>query len=308
MAENKQLSTELEERNRSELNIVSKKLKVRGTSRLSKSDLIKKLLECDQVSIRRALELTWWDRHHNAVYGCASIVGIPLAILLFIIAKPWKDTVAIIPDPKSQQVGTLKTRYSQTGNSAFGSNTGVGMDQSSQLYTIQSSEGAVLQPLGRYAPFSVSEDSNGLLISAVVRSLDGRIVAKIHNNEWVLNPNNYFRRNFDKSALEVIDEYDIPVLQIEYLTKNQMKLGGIFYLEEKEISELHPDFPTTPKDMNPRAVISLRGTILIMGKGGYMTTNRNTSPVELRNKASHIETWFDYSKPNKLGIRKQPVQ
>jgi len=295
---NKQLFKELEKRNRSELNIVSKKLKIRGVSRLSKPDLIKRILGCDQIEIRKALELTWWDRHRITVYSWVGIVGLFLTIIFFIVENIQN------PNPMSQQVGTLKPRYLYTGNDIFESNTGVGMDQRSQLYTIKLSEGEILQPLGRYAPFSISKDSNGLLISAIVRSLDGRIVAKIHNNEWILNPNNYFRKNFDKSALEVIDEYDIPVLQIEYLSENQLKLGGIFYLEEKEISELYPDFPTTPKDMNPRAVISLRGTILIMGRGGYMTTSRNTSPTELRNKASHIETWFDYSKPGKLGIRK----
>jgi hypothetical protein len=296
IADTGQLSTELERLTRSELYLVAKKIKVRGTSRLTKPELIKKLLECHQDTLREVLELTWWDKHHNAVYGLSSIIAIPLAIILCVVGLKYM--------PLSRQAGTLKPRYPQSNKNTIESYTGVGTDQTSQIFTVQLSEGVVLQPLGRYAPFSISKDTNGLLISAVVRSLDGRIVAKIHNNEWVLNPNNYFRKNFDKSALEVIDEYDIPVLQIEYLTENHLKLGGIFYLEEKEISELYPDFPTTPKDMNPRAVISLRGTILTMGKGGYMTISRNTSPMELRNKASHIETWFDYSKPNKLGVRK----
>ena len=131
-----------------------------------------------------------------------------------------------------------------------------------------------------------------------------RIIAKIHGNEWVLNPNNYFRRNFDRSSLEVIDEYDIPVLQIEYLDEQRIKIGGIFYLEEDEISEIYPDFPTTPKGVNPRAVTSHRGVIIIMGKGGYLTTGRDTSPLELKKKARIIEKWFDYAQSEKLGIRK----
>jgi len=74
MTDNTKLCTELEKRDRSELNIVSKKLKVRGTSRLNKTDLIKKLLECDQNAVRRALEITWWDKHHKDVCVWASIV------------------------------------------------------------------------------------------------------------------------------------------------------------------------------------------------------------------------------------------
>ena len=253
----------------------------------------------------------WFCSKHAAqprYFLIVALTGVAFSYFAGLIPKPWKEKVAVIPDPLSQHVGTLEPKYPQTNNDNASSYTSVGMDQGSQLYTIQMSEGAIVQPLGRYAPFSISKDSNGLLISAVVRSLDGRIVARIRDNEWVLNPNNYFRKNFDRSALEVIDEYDIPVLQIEYLSESHVKLGGVFYLEEKEISDIYPDFPTTPRDSNPRAVISLRGVIIIMGKDGYLTTSRNTSPMELRNKASNIETWFDYSKPGKLGIRKQAVR
>lgn len=222
---------------------------------------------------------------------------------IFEIAIPFL-IIPAKPDPSSQQVGTLKPKYPRTSKSSGESYTSVGMDQSSQVFTIQMSEGVIVQPLGRYAPFSISRDKNGLLISAIVHSLDGKIIAKIQDNEWVLNPNNYFRKNFDRSALEVIDEYDIPVLQVEYLDESRIKIGGIFHLEEKEISEIYPDFPSTPKDINPRAVISFRGVIMIMGKDGYLTSSRNTSPEELRMKARNIKPWFDYSKRQKLGIRK----
>lgn len=206
--------------------------------------------------------------------------------------------------PSSQQDGTLRPKDSRqyTANNKVA--TSVGTNQTLQLFTVQMDEGVIVQPLGRYAPFSIKRDSNGLLISAIIHSLDGKVIAKIQNNEWVLNPNNYFRKNFDKSALEVIDEYDIPVLQVEYLDGNNIKMGGIFHLGEKETSEMYPDFPSTPKEINPRAVISFRGVIMIMGEDGYSLINRNTSPEELRIKARNIKPWFDYSKPKRLGIRK----
>ena len=49
---------------------------------------------------------------------------------------------------------------------------------------------------------------------------------------------------------------------------------------------------------------SFRGVIVIMGEDGYSPINRDTSPEELRMKARIIKPWFDYSKPQKLGIRK----
>ena len=184
----------------------------------------------------------------------------------------------IMPNPLSQQVGTLKPKYPKIHRGSDESYTSVGVDQNSQVYTVQMSEGVIVQPLGRYAPFSISRDKNGLLISAIVHSLDGKIIAKIQDNEWVLNPNNYFRKNFDRSALEVIDEYDIPVLQVEYVDESRIKIGGIFHLEEKETSEIYPDFPSTPKGINPRAVISFRGVIMIMGKSGYLTSPKTSVP------------------------------
>jgi len=207
-------------------------------------------------------------------------------------------------DPFSQQVGTLKPKYTRTHRGSNEPYTSVSVDQNSQVYTVQMSEGVIVQPLGRYAPFSIRRAKDGLLISAIVRSLDDKVVAKVQDNKWALNPNNYFRKNFDRSALEVIDEYDVPVLQVEYLDESKIKIGGIFHLEEKETSEIYPDFPSTPKEINPRAVISFRGVILIIGEDGYLTTARNTTPEELRAKAKIIKPWFDYSDSEKLGIRK----
>jgi len=230
-------------------------------------------------------------------------IAIILLILNFIIAVLY-NFHTFARDPFSQQVGTLKPKYPGKNRGSDKPHTRVSLNQKSQVYTVQMSEGVIVQPLGRYAPFSVRRVNDGLLISAIVRSLDGKIVAKVQDNNWALNPNNYFRKNFDRSALEVIDEYDIPVLQVEYLDESKIEIGGIIHLEEKETSEIYPDFPSTPKEINPRAVISLRGVIMIMGEDGYLTTAYNTTPKELRVKAKIIKPWFDYSKPKKLGIRK----
>lgn len=207
-------------------------------------------------------------------------------------------------DPVSQQAGTLKPKFSRPYKTNNKVATSVGMDQMSQLFTVQMDEGVIVQPLGRYAPFSIKRVGDGLLVSAIIHSLDGKVIAEIRNNEWRLNPNNYFHKNFDKSALEVIDEYGIPILQVEYLDGNNIKIGGVLHLGEKETSEMYPDFPSTPKEINPRAVISFRGVIMIMGEHGYSSVSRNTSPDELRIKAGLVKPWFDYSKPKRLGIRK----
>jgi len=251
------------------------------------------------------LVLGIWSLYAPEKSPVSKRIAISALFLSFIIAIV-NNFHTFAQDPFSQQVGTLKPKYTRTHRDSDENYTSVGVDQSSQVYTVQMSEGVIVQPLGRYAPFSIRRAKDGgLLISAIIHSLDGKVIAKIQNNNWVLNPNNYFRKNFDKSALEVIDEYDIPVLQVEYLDGNNIKMGGVFHLEEKETLEIYPDFPSTPKGINPRAVIGFRGVIIVMGKGGMITKDKNTKPQDLRIQTKDlVELWFDYSKPKRLGIRK----
>jgi hypothetical protein len=285
----------LESKVRDELNLIARKLQLKGYRSLTKNDLISAILECNESCVRRSLSATWWDRYHNHVYGWVGILGLILSIVFF------RSSCKV--DPFSQRVGALVPKYPGVYTQSAESQTGVGMDQSSGIFAVQLNEGAVLQPLGRYAPFSVRRGKGGLLISAIVHSLDGKVIAQIQDNQWLLNPN-HLLRNFDRSALEVIDEYGIPVLQVEYLDAQRLKLGGVFHLAEKETSEAYPGFPSTPKDANPRAVISFRGVILIVGKNGVSMAARDISPEELRAKAGLIEPWFDYSKPDRLGVRR----
>ncbi len=78
-----QLQSELAHKSRDELNLIAKKIKVRGYRRLTIPRLIEQILKADETSVRRVLKLTWWDKHRGAVFGWSSVIGIPLAILLF---------------------------------------------------------------------------------------------------------------------------------------------------------------------------------------------------------------------------------
>ncbi len=284
----------LESKVRDELHLIARKLQLKRYRSLSKNDLISAILACDESRVRRSLSVNWWNRYHNHVYGWVGILSLILSIIFF--------RLSCKVDPFSQRVGALLPKYPDVYTQSGESHTGASMDQTSGVFAVQLSEDTVLQPLGRHAPFSVRKGKDGLLISAIVHSLDGKVIAKIQDNQWLLNPN-HLLRNFDKSALEVIDEYGIPVLQVEYLDARRLRLGGVFHLAEKETLEAYPDFPSTPKDANPRALISFRGVILIVGTHGISTAARDTSSEELRAKAGLIKPWFDYSKPGRLGLR-----
>lgn len=70
------------------------------------------------------------------------------------------------------------------------------------------------------------------LISGTFKSFDSKVVAILEKNEWKINPNNYFDRNYDNSSLEIIDEYNIPILQVEYINEQTILIKGVFYQDE----------------------------------------------------------------------------
>ena len=60
------------------------------------------------------------------------------------------------------------------------------------------------------------------------RDFNGKIVAEMNENEWKINPNNYFKRNYDAQGIEVIDQEGITKFQIDFIDFNIIKLGGVF--------------------------------------------------------------------------------
>lgn len=76
-------------------------------------------------------------------------------------------------------------------------------------------------------PIEVWIENNELKISAVVRDESGKIMSKLKANEWQVNPNNVLDRNFDKNAVEVINEKGEVILQADFNGK-EVNFAGIF--------------------------------------------------------------------------------
>lgn len=80
---------------------------------------------------------------------------------------------------------------------------------------------------------TIKISSEGLSVSALFRGLDGKIIAEINNNEWEINPNNYYKRNYDKKGIEVIDNYGVPVMQLDFIGKDSIFFGGAYRTESR---------------------------------------------------------------------------
>jgi hypothetical protein len=79
-------------------------------------------------------------------------------------------------------------------------------------------------------PILVMEKTDGhLYINVKFFSRDGRIVAELSRNQFFINPNNYFRKQFsqDGHSLVIYDQNDLKVLDVRFLNPATVKFLGI---------------------------------------------------------------------------------
>lgn len=76
---------------------------------------------------------------------------------------------------------------------------------------------------------SIDRNENGIAVSGRLFSEDGKLVAEIINNEFYLNPSNFFRRaRADKHTLIVYNLGGEEVLNVRYMNKNTIRLFAHF--------------------------------------------------------------------------------
>lgn len=78
-------------------------------------------------------------------------------------------------------------------------------------------------------PIKVKVVNKEVFVSMKITSADGKIMGEIVNNEWELNTNNYFRRNFDSTGFEVIDQEGIIKVSIDIRRGAVIYVHGVMY-------------------------------------------------------------------------------
>jgi hypothetical protein len=96
-------------------------------------------------------------------------------------------------------------------------------------------------------PVQIQVISGRLSISAWINGNNGNMVAHIVDNNWEVNPDNFYDRNFSNNAFEVVSRNPIggkriPALQVEVGINNYVYIGGLFYYKSERIL-------VTPKGM-----------------------------------------------------------
>lgn len=124
----------------------------------------------------------------------------------------------------------------------FGSNR-MGIDKESIKH------GEVFSPVlfVEDSPLIIKLVDGALKFSGSFRSLDGKIVAEIKDNEWQVNPNNYFKRNYDDNGLEVIDADGIMKFQVDFIDENNVNVNGFFKMENTYVLATNDRMTRTPE-------------------------------------------------------------
>jgi len=85
--ESAELKNRINQMSRDELNVVARKLNVKGYRKKKQNDLVEHLLSEHTEGLASMLNVTWWDIYHNHVYGVGSlalaVIGILIALPLF---------------------------------------------------------------------------------------------------------------------------------------------------------------------------------------------------------------------------------
>lgn len=82
---------------------------------------------------------------------------------------------------------------------------------------------------------SINKTPDGLAVSAKIFSADEKIVAELEDNEFHINPNNYFKiKRPDSSTLVVYDQKADIVLNVRFLNPHAIRVSGVFRAPQRK--------------------------------------------------------------------------
>ena len=76
------LKSTLDAKSKDELNVLGQRFDIKGYRRMKKAELVTALLAIPQIESK--MRVTWWDLHHNHVYGGVSVVALILSIAFYV--------------------------------------------------------------------------------------------------------------------------------------------------------------------------------------------------------------------------------
>ena len=173
--------------------------------------------------------------HHRSLSFWLTVAGVVLTALAFLYA--WisaRDTAKILAGIERSTVregdlkpGNLQTPLAPCPLPAPGFYVFLG----SNVFIVKGNTPTTAISYRGQELLRISGGAEGLRASAVVRSMDSRIIAAIEDNRFTLNPNNYFRLDHsDPSRLAVYDQYGDLALGLHFVNSSTLRVKGTWQL------------------------------------------------------------------------------
>lgn len=102
-------------------------------------------------------------------------------------------------------------------------------------------QGLSLFGFKNFRPVIFTYKDKKVFVTAQIYDREGKIVCEIENNEWSTNSNNFYKRNYDSQAVEVIDQYNNVVLSVELQSENIIDLKGIFFSDRGDCISINDE-------------------------------------------------------------------
>jgi hypothetical protein len=233
------------------------------------------------------------------MFWLAVASAVLLLLDVLVVPNPWKGLVAVLICVVSILTATLtflRDRSQAKRDAVTGVLTPLVRSSPGDRITVQvgtntfsvvgveAGGGKVFRPLEMVRGLGlegldlvVELTAKGPSVSAQVRSWDGTVTAEIHNNEWAV-PGSKLDRNYDRHGVEVLDPFGIPVLQLELVDANTVRIGGVICGER---------------------------VLTVLGREAMTTIDRPKSVGDLTNELERagVVRWFKYPSALHLGQR-----
>lgn len=141
-------------------------------------------------------------------------IGIFLSAIGGLGAYIYGNRVLQEKEAKQTYVGRLETEQKLILSKGKNIYPEIELGDSGAIFKYTGPKGSPLFKIAGDNDITIEVDSGQIKVSTKIRGQNGQMVAEILKNEWKVNPNNSWDRNYSKNALEVRDSIGDVVLQV----------------------------------------------------------------------------------------------
>jgi hypothetical protein len=90
-------------------------------------------------------------------------------------------------------------------------------------------------------PVKIYSENERLMVDASIYGPDQKVLCQVIRNDWEINPNTSFDRNYSVNSFEIVDNNLDPIFQILVQEGNKIFIGGYFFSKSGQKIYYSPD-------------------------------------------------------------------